>query len=208
VIAGRDPGNVKHTIRTGSKGLVRSLDLQTDGNLVVYRQTGEPIWNTGSDDFSAFHANDADGYWNSDLNDLDYGETSTICDPHARGHCASAVTDSSGTARILCRGQALKQGERLVHPAAGGVELRMQSDGNLVLYDNNEAVWDSGTDEGHGQGPYMLIHDVRDELKIVNGHGKVLWESDAVVCARIERRDDDASFVGYDGEDEAYIIGD
>jgi len=61
-------------------------------------------------------------------------------------------------------------------------ELRMQPDGNLVLYlgARLKAVWSSNTyDSGVENGPYSFVMTSLAELAVADGKGKILWFVDS-----------------------------
>jgi len=138
-IVGSDANSVKWSIEAGSKGLVRSLELQGDGNLVIYRQTGETIWDSHSDGFSVLSSKPYSGHWNSDLDGMAYHPGDPVCDPIARMHCLTPWQGSTGSLQTIFRGQALREQQSLQSPDHKSVWLILQTDGNLVLYDNGIA---------------------------------------------------------------------
>jgi hypothetical protein len=68
--------------------------------------------------------------------------------------CAVAAASSTGTG-ILKTGQELKAGQSLYSPS-GQYELIMQTDGNLVVYDNGSAIWNTVT-QGTGSSNYLIM---------------------------------------------------
>jgi hypothetical protein len=60
------------------------------------------------------------------------------------------------------------------NPTGGPFILKVQSDGNLVIYNkNNQAIWSSGTN-GKGVAPYQLVM-TSDNVNLVDSKSTVLW---------------------------------
>jgi len=144
---------------------VRNLELQGDGNLVLYRTTGEPIWSTDTYDFGT--GDWGTGRWNSDLEGLNYKDGDSICDVGARHLCPSAVASlmlGRSIRSSIFKGEALRQGQSLRLHDDPRYSLDMQHDCNLVLYGlNRNPIWASGTDD-EGTGECMLVFDIRGYL--------------------------------------------
>ena len=64
-------------------------------------------------------------------------------------------------------------------------QLKMQADGNLVLYCSGAAAWDSGTADPSLEeeaGENILLLQENGNLAIVNKRGEVTWSSNSKVA--------------------------
>ncbi|XP_020571174.1 mannose-specific lectin-like [Phalaenopsis equestris] len=80
---------------------------------------------------------------------------------------------STSLTNVLKSGEKLASGESL---STGSYKFVMQSDCNLVLYDNGEAIWASNTVEMGTQCRLQLQSN--GELIIFAGLGKMIWRSE------------------------------
>jgi hypothetical protein len=87
--------------------------------------------------------------------------------------CAVAAA-GSGSTGILKAGQELKAGQSLYSPS-GQYELIMQTDGNLVVYENGSAIWNTGT-EGTGSSNYLIMQ-TDGNLVVYTSANKAVWNS-------------------------------
>lgn len=78
-----------------------------------------------------------------------------------------------GTKSQLSPGDSLSPGQYLLSPDTHSV-LVLQGDGNLVLYDNFRAVWNSGTT---GKGGNRLTMQPDGNLVLYSGNNVALWNS-------------------------------
>ena len=77
----------------------------------------------------------------------------------------------------------------------------MQSDGNLVLYDGETALWDSDT-RGKGESPYHVIMQDDGNLVLYDAHRAATWSSDTTTSSGEDPRavlQDDGNLVIHDG---------
>ena len=158
------------------------LELQNDGNLVMYNKKGNGVWSTGTDNQSAnmlIHLN----------GDVSYAQA--ICRKEyllsAGGKCKLLLNEDG---RLVLSDT--KSGAEKWTPKASAMEeadeLRMQEDGNLVLYkgcgkgstvlQEKKAVWATDT---HGKtqasrGGRAVLEDWGD-LVVYNNKGSKLWSS-------------------------------
>jgi hypothetical protein len=104
---------------------------------------------------------------------------------------------------ILMQKENLKQEEVLVN---GAVYLKMQSDGNLVLYnDGKKALWSSGT-YGRGVAPYRTIMQDDGNLVLYDAKSSPLWHSETYGRGTGPYRailQSDRNFVLYDSKNAA-----
>jgi hypothetical protein len=160
------------------------LIMQYDGNLVMYNAYWQPLWNSntagrpGSYMVLQYDGNlvvrDGNGYPLYNIYDFSRN-------PHAQVICTvcgvngflsveddgnmivfagnvvwtageSRASGSAGT--VLRAGQAIPSGSSLTSPS-GRFSLAMQTDGNLVLYDNGSFVWNSNT--AGNPGAYAVL---------------------------------------------------
>lgn len=69
--------------------------------------------------------------------------------------------------------------ETQLRPEKRPFYLKLQSDGNLVMYSTDKrAVWSSGS-ASQGQGPYFLIMQNDGNLVIYDRNSKAIWHSNS-----------------------------
>ena len=173
-----------------SPGGQYTLDMQTDGNLVVYGN-GCVIWNsnTGGSGSHNFLAMQADGnlviytsagkpVWNSKT--AGTGSQNTL-EMQVDGNLVVYASGSkpvwasgASSASQLCAPGSMSAGKYL-HSPSGQYKLNMQSDGNLVIYDNGSPTWASGT-AGTGSANFVAMQ-ADGNLVIYTSGGKALWAS-------------------------------
>ena len=83
----------------------------------------------------------------------------------------SLLTTPVSAADRLNAGQSLSGGQSL---AQGGYLFTMQNDCNLVLYDNNRAVWASGT---NGRASGCVLKMQSDGNLVIYSGSRVIWAS-------------------------------
>ena len=91
----------------------------------------------------------------------------------------------------------------------GRYHLRMQSDGNLVLYQKDRPLWASNT-KGKGVGPFRLVVQSDNNLVVYDNNAKVVWANNVYIGNDGQHWDkqgfaslkDDGNFVVYDGANE------
>lgn len=148
-----------------SNGNVKELVMQSDGNLVEYAKNGQAIWasNTAGNN-GAYLIAQTDGnavIYTSGGQPLWSSSTPTTPDGLQR------VTERIISNGVVLRGQQFKT-------ANGAYRLIMQSDGNLVLYSPNRAVWASNT---AGKSGTMLVMQTDGNLVLYASNGQALWSS-------------------------------
>lgn len=175
-----------------------SLQMQFDGNLVLYDRQGAPCW-----------ASDTAGLEGLYLELRDDGAlvlTNGWADMWTRpevepGAVARAEVETS--ASRLVPGAVMRMGEELRAPA-GGHGLTLQEDGNLVLYrltgdGHAHPVWASDT-----VGQDVELHlDLDGVLRLRNGDGREVWRPDAPrqPGAELEVTEDGAVLRAVDGRE-------
>ncbi len=90
------------------------------------------------------------------------------------GTASCATAGSSAGTGILKTGQELTAGQSLYSPS-GQYQLIMQTDGNLVVYQNGSAIWNTGT-EGTGSGNYLIMQN-DGNLVVYTSAGRAVWNS-------------------------------
>ncbi len=175
-----------------------SLAMQTDGNLVLYRNGAGAIWasNTaGSDGYAAIMQGDgnfvlyghhSNPLWASGTNGHDGATLAVQTDGNLvvyapGGHAVWATMtvfpapppSPSGCGEIQ-PGQGLTAGQ--TYSSCGGVyTLAMQTDGNLVLYHNGKgALWATGT---NGKNGYNAIMQGDGNFVLYDTKNHPLWAS-------------------------------
>ena len=103
----------------------------------------------------------------------------------------------------LLNGATLQQGQELKSPN-GQFALKMQNDGNLVLYKHGrDAIWSSGTYRKGGP-PYKVVMQTDNNLVLYDGWSRALWSSGThnghhgLAVAILQ---DDGNFVVYGNHD-------
>jgi GH25 family lysozyme M1 (1,4-beta-N-acetylmuramidase) len=126
-------GNGRALWQAGTSGNPNaSFAAQPDGNLVVYASDGRPLWASGSG-----------GGANGQLVVQDDGRVVMVVGGRAVWNNGGPGTD------LLSPGTFLKGGQTL-HDASGTKVAAMQSDGNFVIYRSGVARWQSGTSKYPG----------------------------------------------------------
>ena len=162
------------SLQTASR--IYTLVMQGDGNLVEYTNTGDVVWDSGTQNNpGAYLALQTDGnlviysasgqaLWASYIfgnnNELKLSSTGQL------------TINSSST--ILLPGQKLQPNQE-IETANHGLVLVMQGDGNLVEYTNTgDVVWDSGTQ--NNPGAYLALQ-TDGNLVIYSASNVPLWDS-------------------------------
>ena len=155
---------------SGTQGLRGPvLVLQNDGNFVLYGSDGRYAWATMTWTAAIAQMEQAGGFYLRTAQN-------TI-----------AWTDGSGNAR-LSLGWTLYPGQGITSPS-GLYTLVMQTDGNLVFYQQAVAVWHSHT---YGNADAKLVLQKNGQMYVVSAAGRVLWQSlpNASVPAFLQLEDD------------------
>lgn len=141
------------------------LIMQGDGNLVLYDSNGKPMWNaqTNGNPGARF-------VMQTDGNLVIYStggaalwSLGTIERPSLLSYAAPFLYDNN----VLHIGQQLETADRKYR-------LILQTDGNLVLYSTNRALWSSRT---QGKKSYVLVMQHDGNLVLYNTDSKALWYS-------------------------------
>ncbi|GAA3626734.1 hypothetical protein [Microlunatus ginsengisoli] len=138
--------------------------MQGDGNLVIYARGGHPIWASGTN-----------GNANSRLVAQDDGNV-VIYQPGGHPVWSTNTWLPSGptaTGDTMQPGQVLNPGNSITS-ADGRFRFVYQGDGNLVLYQGNQAPWASGTN-GRGVGVCVMQGDGNLVIYLRGGHP--IWAS-------------------------------
>jgi Papain-like cysteine protease AvrRpt2 len=168
-----------------------TLTLQADGNLVLAR-SGVPVWTSGTAGKSVSSAvMQEDGnlvlhgpggaVWASGTGDTpgarlilqDDGNAAIVGKRRViRWATGTPIWPPAGRADVLWPPDALAPTERLRAPSSP-LQLVLQTDGNLVLYDSGTAIWASGT---NGRAVSQAAMQADGNLVLV-GPGGVVWET-------------------------------
>lgn len=168
------------------------LDMQTDGNLVIYSPKGA-IWSTGTDrkDGSTLvmqgdgnlvvYAANGKAVWSSGTagrgnSKLVMQNDGNLVIYNSSGHATwSSGTDHNtfNTPTTLGTNQRLDRGNYL-RSLNYNYGLVMQYDGNLVLYYKGHAIWSTGTNRKHGAA---LVMQYDGNLVIYAANGRPVWAS-------------------------------
>lgn len=153
------------------------LELQMDGNLVVYSSNGKEMWSSGT---TGGKVND-EGVRTSGF----FGEGCKLPNPSE-----------------IKAGQTLREGERLV---SGSAYLELRKDGRLSLNGNGRELWHNHK-ERVSNGPFRLTMQPDGNLVEYNKHGHAVWSAGIHDCDKkgaVARLNGDANFVVYEKYGEA-----
>jgi len=148
-----------------SAGSDAKLVMQPDGNLVLYSKQGNAIWNSGTSGNSG-----ASAFVQEDGNFVIYTSSGTEVWSSATSIGISHLQfphNSIHRSEIIYSGQSLQSHDR-------AYKLALQTDGNLVLYSVNRAIWASGT---AGKTAQKLVMQPDGNLVLYNQSGSALWSS-------------------------------
>lgn len=90
---------------------------------------------------------------------------------------APAPTPSQSDADSLLAGASLQSGEQLTSKSGNARLVMQSSDGNLVLYNGDDAVWNSGT--SGNAGSHLVFQSSDGNLVLRNSNREALWSSKA-----------------------------
>jgi len=163
--------------KTGGKG--HYLTLQSDGNLVIYDDKNAAQWSSQTHPYfdRKFRIPSMKPV---ELNLLDDGTFKLV---NFKGITMWSAPDGSSllikkesyTRPLydkMIAGNRLEKGQELAS-SDGTVVLRMQYDGNLVMYKNDSHVWDAKTG---GKGHYLILQS-DGNLVIYNDKDAAQWSS-------------------------------
>lgn len=140
------------------------LEMGADGNLVIYFNNGT-TWSTGT------HGNPgATLKLQTDGNLVIYSSggvplwnTVTFHNPDHLSYVNTTLRNPG----VLLQGQQLETADRRYR-------LAFQTDGNLVLYSTNRALWSANT---HGRGAKRTVLQNDGNLVVYDGNGRALWNT-------------------------------
>ncbi|MCZ2838562.1 reprolysin-like metallopeptidase [Modestobacter sp. VKM Ac-2985] len=165
--------------------------VQSDGNVVVYRSNGQPIWNSGTGQARSYLVMQGDG------NLVLYSRTGVpVWHTGTSGNPGAYVVMQDDGNLVLYRadgkplwwtgadvpsapaqlsaGQTLTSGQLLSSPR-GRYRLVVQGDGNVVLYAaDGRVLWHAGT---HGSAGSRLVMQGDGNLVVYSPAGRALWNS-------------------------------
>ena len=166
------------------------LAMQADGNLVLYRSDGVPLWNTGTDGQNC-GANQCFALFQGDGNLVVYNAGRPLWNSGTAGLPAAQLVFSAQTPqleivsnqsvlwvnqpRFAAGNLSLAQGASL---NLGYANLLMQGDGNLVLYRSDGVpLWSTGTyGQNCGANQCFALFQGDGNLVVYNA-GRPLWNS-------------------------------
>lgn len=155
------------------------LVMQPDGNLVIYKKTGDKpedaVWN-----FNAANKGAAYAYFQADGNLVLYKNTGggIVPSPNLPTSPGPTIPATNTNASKL-------QKNEVIYSANGWYKIKMQNDGNLVIYNKNAgsgevpsaAVWSSNTSQSAAHYAYfqadgnLVLYDNTG----VGGTGNIVW---------------------------------
>jgi hypothetical protein len=166
-----------------------SLVMQNDGNLVLYQQNGPVVWSTGTFGQNC-GASQCFADFQADGNLVVYNGSTLLWTSRTSGNPGAALVfaTQSPQLQIIAANQAVlwtdvsfSAGSFVLSQGAsvnfGSFSLIMQSDGNLVLYQDGPAVWSTGTwGQNCGAGRCVAVFQGDGNLVVYNG-STPLWSS-------------------------------
>ncbi|WP_230958367.1 curculin (mannose-binding) lectin [Burkholderia cepacia] len=145
--------------KTNGKGVTRAV-MQPDGNFVLYTDDNRPIWVVKTERSNSFLNVQDDGnivfYWMRPIWDSKTSDVSSM---------------QSNEARVLYPNTKLTAG---VSYTIGQYFFILQADGNLVLYKNGAAIWNTGT-AGKGVTSAWMQND--GNFVLYNDAGTPIWKT-------------------------------
>lgn len=167
--------------------------LQSDGNFVIYTKKGKAIWNTHTEyagkGCSLKLTNDGvfavckngNQIWSSRSSLTSNSIIVSHDDTLSLGECISspnkqyrAVLQGDGNF-VVYNYKNTAIWSTGTHYMSTPLNLKMQPDGNFVLYSNGVARWSTGTNGTYGK--YRLELDNNGALKLINSKGSIIWRS-------------------------------
>jgi len=187
-------GNAVWSSDTSGETVSGGLKFQADGNLVLYDTASTPLWHSNSHGTAAsrmvlqndgnlvLYSNAGEAVWSTG--------TAGQCD------CSDNACYKAEQGYI-----ALELGSRLTSPN-GDYTLRMQTNGDLVLYCKENALWSSKTaNAGVAKG---LKFQTDGNLVLYDADSKSLWHSNSHgTAASVMVLQDDGNFVLYNNAGES-----
>ena len=155
---GRDAGKITClAMNILSSGIIR-INPQDDGNFVLYDGNGKnrALWCTRTE-----------------------GGRNAPEHYHGKGH---NLSDPVPVTSYLKPGGKIENGQRLKSDN-GRFKMRMQNDGNLVVYAGSTPIWASRT-QHKGCQPFRLEMQHDSNLCIYDGTGRCTWASQTHGCGR------------------------
>lgn len=140
------------------------LAMQTDGNLVEYSSSNQPIWSSGT-------AGNPGAYLSlqSDGNLVVYSSTNQPLWASGSINVPGFFNTSDTT---LPNGDLYPN--QYLESDNGNYKLLLQTDGNLVLYYQGAAIWNTGT---YGESVEYLAMQGDGNLVLYNTAGAAIWNS-------------------------------
>jgi hypothetical protein len=138
---------------------------QTDGNLVIYSDTGKALWASGTDTSGPSNLK-----LQTDGNLALYSSSQS-----PTWSTNTATSDQVYSFNSVMRGDSVLFPTQSLTTADRSYRLILQTDGNLVLYSaSNRAIWASNTD---GRGVNRLVLQTDGNLVLYTNTGKAVWAS-------------------------------
>lgn len=170
------------------------LAMQDDGNLVLYSTSGRPIWFT----HTAGKGSSSLKIQN-DGNLVIYDSKSTAT---WASHTWQAASMATSTNSLGSSGAQVMSSSQPLNSSSGKYQLVLQSDGNLVLYSGAHALWASWT---NGDPVNRLVLQSDGNLVLYGSDNKAYWSSKT--AGRGDNANlilqDDSNLVLYDSSNQA-----
>ncbi len=193
--------NITWQTSTGGKGTgPYRMTMQTDGNLVVYDSASTPLWasNTTGKGTAPYKLSVKDD-GNVVINDGKGKSIWTTCTTST----STRTTDALYNLAVMNQGQ-------YVQSLNNSFFLRLNSDGNLVLYTSNDwsrssAIWMSNS-ANKGVAPYRLTMQSDGNLVVYDATNAAMWASGSCFRGSAPYRlvsQNDGNVVIYDSSNQA-----
>lgn len=155
---------VWHTSTSGSNA--SRLTMQNDGNLVLYSSANQPLWSSNS--FSGVQSrlilqNDGNMVIYRQDNNAPTFNANIFSSPINSNYAKTNAPNPS----VIFAGQSLDSATRKYR-------FTLQQDGNLVLYSNSTAVWNSGT---FGRPSHHLFIQRDGNIVIYDANSRPIWHT-------------------------------
>ena len=170
---------------TSGTGSSNRVVMQSDCNLVVYNSANSPLWQSGTSgngsncdlnmqtDGNLVVYNGSTAEWQSGTS----GDAPAPPPPSSPPSSAPSPAPAASPSATLAAGHSIGLNQPLesLTSTNGTYTINMQSDCNLVLYNNSTAIWQSGT---NGRGSNCFAEMQTDgNLVVYTSANNALWQS-------------------------------
>lgn len=191
--------NKNDSSTTFLKGSKCNVKLLNDGNLVIFDKKGKPLWSSntyekGTGPYTikmhengnlVIYDNKDEDIWQSKTIDKGEGEYRVSLDDT----CTMGIYDLNNTKLwYVNESKSEKQKKSTCYSginyglcenkiSSSTIDLVMNDDGNLIIYDKNGNFKWSSESGGKGTGPYKLMMKTNGQLVIYDSKDVIIWET-------------------------------